>query len=188
MARAFSDLGYSVGNQRKAELLADKYYFDNNFDPVIEYCNSAQVFQDIPFSWPETWKHLDQAFPGSKFILTLRDDAEQWYQSVTRFHGKLFGQNGNTPTADDLRNADYVRKGFMYNTVKVHGTPEHDPYNKEIMIAHYERYNRDVIAYFSNRPDDLLIINVAEPGAYQHFVSFLGVQSSATDFPWENRT
>lgn len=186
--RAFRNLGYPVGNQRKAEILADKYYFKNDFGPLIDYCKGSQVFQDAPFSWPETWKHLDKAYPGSKFILTERDSAEQWYQSITRFHSKLFGQNGNLPTADDLRNADYVRKGYMYNIITLHGTTDDDPYNKDVMMAHYERHNREVKAYFADRPDDLLVINVSQPGAYQKFLSFLGITSTSTDFPWENRT
>lgn len=188
LKRAFSDLGFMVGNQRKAEWLFDKYYFEGNFQPIIKYCQSAEVFQDVPFSNPETYKYLDRAYPGSKFILTVRDDAEQWYRSITRFHAKNFGLNGRIPTVEDLKNATYVRKGFMYNTVRTHGTPDEDPYNKEIMIAHYEAHNRAVIEYFKNRPDDLFILNLAEPGAYQKFCDFLGVAPLYVEFPWENKT
>lgn len=188
LKRAFEDLGYPLGNQRKAELLTGNYYFKSNFQPIINYCKTAQVFQDVPFSYPETYKHLDAAYPGSKFILTVRDDAEQWYRSITRFHAKMFGKNGRVPTVEDLKSADYVYPGFMYNVVKVHGTPDNDPYNKDIMVAHYERYNRDVINYFKNRPDDLLIVNISEKGSYKKFVEFLGVDSPYDDFPWENKT
>lgn len=188
LKKAFQDLGYPVGDQYRAEILHMDHYFKDEFDPIIRYCKSAQVFQDVPFSAPETFKYLDKAYPGSKFILTVRDDAEQWYRSITRFHAKLFGKDGRVPTVDDLKSAIYIRKGAPYNTVRVHGTPDHDPYNKEIMIAHYEKHNRDVMEYFKDRPDDLLVINVSQPGAYQKFVDFLGVDSPYDDFPWENRT
>lgn len=122
LKKAFEDLGFPIGDQRTAELLADKYYFEKNFLPIIKYCQSAQVFQDAPFSWPETFKHLDQAYPGSKFILTVRDNADQWHQSITRFHSKRFG-NGHLPSADQLRNAKYINKGYMYKAVKQQGTP-----------------------------------------------------------------
>jgi hypothetical protein len=56
------------------------------------------------------------------------------------------------------------------------------------MVAHYERYNREVMEYFKDRTDDLLVINVGEGGAYQKFAQFLGVDSLFDDFPWENRT
>ncbi len=185
---AFEAFGYAVGNQRKAEVLTGKHYFEGNFQPIIDYCKSAQVFQDLPFSYPETYKQLDQAYLGSKFILTVRDSSEQWYQSITRFHAKLFGKNGCIPTAEDLKAAKYVWPGFMYNVIRVHGTTDEDPYNKGTMIAHYEQHNRQVKDYFKDRADDLLVINVAEQGAYQKFVEFIGVDSPYEDFPWENRT
>ncbi|WP_027962503.1 sulfotransferase [Halomonas halodenitrificans] len=185
---AFEALDYPMGNQRKAEVLTVNHYFAGNFQPIVDYCKSAQVFQDVPFSYPETYKHLDKAYPGSKFILTVRDSPEQWYNSITRFHAKMFGKDGRIPTAEDLRAAKYAWPGFMYNVVRVHGTTDEDPYNKDTMIAHYERYNREVVEHFKDRPEDLLVINVAEKGAYQKFVRFLGVNSPCDDFPWENRT
>lgn len=185
---AFEALGYPVGNQRKAEILTGKFYFDGNFQPILDYCKTAQVFQDVPFSYPETYKYLDKAYPGSKFILTVRDDAEQWYRSITRFHAKMFGKNGRIPTVEDLKSAQYVWPGFMYNVIRVHGTNDVSPYDKDIMISHYEKYNCEVIDYFKERPEDFLVINVAEQGAYQKFVDFLGVDSPFKDFPWKNKT
>lgn len=186
--KAFEDFGFKVGDQRAAEILTDKFYFSGEFKKIVEYCKTASVFQDIPFSYPETYKHLDKAYPGSKFILTVRDSSEQWYHSITRFHSKKFGRNGSLPTADDLKSAEYVRRGFMYNTVKIHGTSDEDPYNKEIMIAHYEKHNREVMEYFKDRPNDLLIINLAKKGAYREFCDFVGIEATSEDFPWENKT
>lgn len=42
--------------------------------------------------------------------------------------------------------------------------------------------------YFCDRPDDLLVINLADPDAYAKFIHFLGCGSSYTVFPWENKT
>lgn len=188
LKKAFEDLGFLVGNQRKAEILYDKYYFSNEFGPIIDYCKTAQVFQDAPFSCPDIFRHLDKSYPNSKFILTIRDDSEQWYKSITKFHAKKFGKGGRIPTAEDLKNAEYIRKGFMYNTVKLHKTPDSDPYNKDIMIGHYEKHNREVLEYFKDRPDDLLVINLSNPDDYERFVNFIGVESPYSEFPWENRT
>lgn len=188
LEKAFKDLGFCVGDQRIAEILYDRHYFKFQFEPIIEYCKTAQVFQDVPFSRSNTYKVLDDAFPGSKFILTVRDDAEQWYNSLTRFHAKMFGKDERIPTVDDLKEANYVRPGFMYNVIRAHGTPEGDPYNQEVMLNYYESYNQEVIDYFKDRPGHLLVINIAEKGAYQKFIDFLGVDTPYNDFPWENRT
>ena len=56
-----------------------------NFAPIIAFARTAQLFQDIPFALPFTFQALDQPFPGSKFILSVRRDAEEWYGSLTRF-------------------------------------------------------------------------------------------------------
>lgn len=188
LKKAFEDLGFITGNQREAEILYDKYYFNNEFDPVIDYCKTAQVFQDAPFSCPDTFKYLDKAYPGSKFILTVRDDAEQWYQSLIKFHIKLFGEGERIPTSEDLKNAEYVRKGFMYNMLKLYNTSDSDPYNKDILIAHYEKHNQEILNYFKDRPDDLLVLNVSKADDYKRFVKFIGVESPFSQFPWENKT
>lgn len=185
---AFKRLGYSVGNQRIAEILCDKYYFEDKFEPIIKYCRTAEVFQDVPFSYPKTYRYLDDYYPNSKFILTIRDSPEQWYNSLVKFHSKKFGKNGNVPTVEDLKNAVYIRKGFLYNTVKVHGTPDEDPYNKEIMMNHYKEYNESVINYFKDRLKDLLVINLGEKDSYQKFEDFLNIDSQYNDFPWVNKT
>ena len=159
-----------------------------NFDAIIKYCESAQVFQDFPFSMPNTFKHLDKAYPNSKFILSIRDNPEQWYNSLIKFHSKLFG-NGKVPTKEDLMNVKYVFKGWMWKFNRLFdGLPENDPYNKEILMNHYQKYNEEVIKYFKDRPNDLLIINLSDKNAYKKFCSFLDISSPFNDFPWENKT
>jgi hypothetical protein len=111
--KAFEELGFVVGYQREAELLMEDY-FEEDYERIIKYCKKAEVFQDVPFSFPDTYKILDKEFPNSKFILTVRDSSDQWYTSITKFHAKLFG-NGNIPTWEDLKNAEYIYKGWIYN-------------------------------------------------------------------------
>src|SRR5688572_6677173 len=101
LQKAFADLGYSVNNQDVAErLLPD--VASGNFQNIIDYCESAEFFQDVPFSLPKVYLELDKAFPESKFILSIRNDADQWYHSLTTSHSRIFG-NGKVPTCEDLR-------------------------------------------------------------------------------------
>lgn len=187
LKRAFMDLGFIVGDQRTAERLLP-YYTAKNYEPIYRYCRSAQVFQDIPFSLPNTYKHLSSKFPNSKFILTVRDSPEQWYQSVTKFHSKLFG-GGEIPTREYLINADYAYKGFMWEAQKAIGNiPNNEPYDKEALIESYRVYNVGVLKFFENRKEDLLVINLSEKKSYQKFIDFLDVPSEHLDFPWENKT
>jgi Sulfotransferase domain len=184
----FQQLGYKVGNQREAELLWREYW-QADFDSITKYCKTAEVFQDVPFSYPNTYKYLDKVFPNSKFILSIRDNPEQWYKSITGFHSKLFG-SGKVPTVDDLKNAEYVCKGWMWeNMSKLYGLSENDnPYDEQKLKAHYVKYNQEIQEYFSSRKEDLLVINLSEQGAYQKFCDFIDVKSDKKDFPWENKT
>lgn len=187
LAKAFSDLGYIVGDQREAERL-QRYYLKGDFDPIIKYCRKAQVFQDYPFSHPRTYKYLDKAYPGSKFILTIRDTPQQWYNSVVRFHSKIFG-NGQIPNAGILKRSTYVYKGWIWNNfLDMYQVTEDDPYNKEKLINSYVKHNNEIIEYFINRPDDFIIINLSDPGSYQRLMEFLHIESPYERFPWENKT
>jgi hypothetical protein len=185
---AMDELGFVVGHQRIAEQLI-KDWAKRDFSSIISYCKTAQFFQDVPFSKPYTYVVLDHEFPGSKFILTVRDSPEQWYNSLTKFHAKLWGKNGRIPTKEDLQNATYRYKGRPWETRNwVYDVPSEDPYNKEILIKHYQDYNNSVKEYFRHRPDDLLVLNVAGKGAYQKLCDFLVVESDREEFPWKNKT
>ena len=105
---ALSDLGYRVGDQRQAEKLIE-HWRDRDFGPIIEYCRSAEAFQDVPFSLPFTYVALDQAFPGSKFILSVRDP-DDWYESYIRHQKQVVGTN-DVSTPEELKAHPYVWEG-----------------------------------------------------------------------------
>ena len=189
MARALAELGYRVAPQRYAELLSDDCYLRGRFGPIVSYCEYYSAFQDIPFSWPGTYQVMDEAFPNARFILTVRDTPEQWYDSVVRFQSKRFGISGRIPAADDLRASEYVRPGFVFRSKGVWGLGESDFYDRDALIGSYVEYRDEVERYFERRSDKLLKVNVARPEDYRRLCGFLGrdpVRSHG--FPWENRT
>ena len=188
LAFAMEQLGYQIGIQKTAE----KFFYDwsqRNFKRLIRYCRTAEFFQDVPFSLPYTYIALDQAYPKSKFILTIRDSSEQWYQSITNFHAKLWGLNGRIPTKKDLQNATYIYKGRPWDGIRyVYNTPDDDPYQKDQLIKFYENHNNSILKYFENRKNDLLVLNVADPYSYEKLGNFLGKKIENKSFPWLNKT
>jgi hypothetical protein len=187
MAKTLNDLGYIVGSQRLAELLLDDWG-NRDFRSLINYCYTAQAFQDIPFSLPYSFQALDGYFPNSKFILTVRDYSEQWYNSLTQFHAKFFGK-GKIPTINELKEADYIYPGYIYKLFTwTFNTPEEDPYNKNMLISNYEIYNAVVQDYFKFRPEVFLMINLSESDSYQKLCKFLGKPYHNETFPHENKT
>ncbi|SDS69317.1 hypothetical protein SAMN04515667_2755 [Formosa sp. Hel1_31_208] len=181
-------MGYTKGNQVKGELLL-KSWHQRDFKTIIAFCKKAQAFQDIPFSLPYTYQHLDLAFPNAKFILTERDSTEQWYESLTRFHSKLWADGKRIPTATDLKNTPYREQGFAYSFAKnVYGTPDDNIYDENVLKAFYEQYNATVKNYFKSRPEKLVVINVSNAKDYGKLCTFLNQPPIGDDFPWMNKT
>ncbi|MFC1761263.1 sulfotransferase [Planctomycetota bacterium] len=187
IAKALKELDFIVAEQGPAELLIHDWA-RRDFRRIIRFCHTAQAFQDIPFSLPYTFQALDMRFPGSKFILTVRDSPEQWYASLTRFHAKLFG-SGEIPSCNDLKKAQYRYAGWMYEAFHaIYGTPDANLYDKMTLINQYNTHNQSVIEYFRQRPNDLLVLNISQQGVYQRFCEFLDKPCLHESFPWENKT
>ena len=176
-------LGYQVGHQQAAERLL-REYVDRDFEPIIEYCKTANAFQDFPFSYPETFKHLDRAYPDSKFILSIRNSPEEWYDSLLRYNTKVLKE----VTADAMKAFPYIWKGWLWeHHVAIYNVTETDTHNREELIRTYNEYNTSVIEYFKGR-DNLLVLNLGERDSYQKFLTFLDIESPYTEFLHWNRT
>jgi len=186
LEKALRDLGYIVGDQATAELLIHDYA-RRDFRSIVEYCRTAEAFQDIPFSLPYTYQIVDYAFPGSKFILSVRDDEDEWYRSMIRFQQKRLGIQGRI-TKEDLLKDPYRYEGFIWEVNRIlYYTPEDDPYSERVVKEHYLRHNEDVTKYFEFR-NDLLVVNLKETGSYHRFCAFLEVEPVYAEFPWLNRS
>jgi len=187
LAHAFCELGYTLGEQADAELLLSDWAC-RDFKRIIEYCSRADAFQDIPFALNDTYQVLDAAFPRSKFILTVRDSSQEWFNSLVQFHSKKFAsRKGMLPTEADLQCAEYRYKGFLFDAHRlVYGKV--DMYDREYYMADYEQHNACVMNYFRNRPNDLLLLNVKEKDAYGKLCVFLGKPVVNKPLPWKNKT
>jgi hypothetical protein len=183
--QVFRSLGLKVGNQAKAELLLHDWA-RRDFRRIIRYCRWAEAFQDVPFSYPDTFRTVDAAYPGSKFILTVRGSADEWYDSLVRFHTRLIGRN-RLPTAEDLRAYGYRYPGFLWEAQKLrYGVDETTLYDRALYTRCYEDHNRAVIEYFKDRPADLLVLNVAAPDAIEKLFDFLGYAYAGQSMPHAN--
>ena len=186
LKHTFEDMGYLVGDQHRAERLI-KEYQSSNFDPIIDYCTSARVFQDTPFSLPNTWKNLESVYPDAKFILTVRDHAEQWFGSLVAY--KCLKFDGQLPNVHQLKNSVYNWKGWYWDVhVAQHGPDESDIWNPGMWMSLYEQHNQDVINHFKNQPGRLLVLNLKDADAFEQFTRFLAIKTSLTGFPHLNRS
>jgi hypothetical protein len=179
-------MGYKVAPQHEGELLLDDWA-RGNMEPIIKIAqDDFNFFQDIPFSLPATFKSIHQALPNSQFILTVRDDEDQWYNSVVRFHSRLIGK-GNHPSAADLQNFDYLEPGWMWKAQQlIYGVSAEDPYQPVKLKAFYRKHVEDVRNYFSDHSEQFLELNLGDDHAAQRLSNF--IQQPIAEIPWENKS
>tara|TARA_R110002124_G_scaffold287089_1_gene470304 strand:+ start:81670 stop:82302 length:633 start_codon:yes stop_codon:yes gene_type:complete len=186
--KVLKEFDYKMGDQARGELLVEKWY-QRDFKSIVDFCKSAEAFQDIPFSLPYTYIFLDHYFKNAKFILTERDDPNQWYRSITKFHSKLWADGIYPPTVDELKKAEYRYKGYAYDINQfMFNTNQNDPYNEDVLIKYYLNHNYAVKEYFRSQPGKLIVLNVSNDDDYMRLASFLGKSPLRNSFPWENKT
>jgi hypothetical protein len=189
MEYLLQQFGFTLGNQAVAEILSEDWTVHKRTDRIIPFCHTADAFQDAPFGYPGLFAELDKAFPDSKFLLTVRNSSDEWFESLVRFHTKKFSSDPDRPpNEEDLANALYRFKGFMLRQTKNRGYLEGGLYNPVTYKECYQTHNKQVEEYFSQRPNDFLKINVGVKEDFQRLCDFLHVKTNITGFPWKNRT
>jgi hypothetical protein len=105
------------------------------------------AFCDLPFTI--LYQQLDKAYPGSKFILTVRPEHE-WLRSVERHWDAAIN-----PYRKDWDIAPFTHKMHQL----VYGQKHFD---RAVFAARYHRHNAEVWQYFKDRPGDLLTLHIGD--------------------------
>lgn len=159
LREALKILGYKVKDCSPRTLFP---ILRKDWKKVLRILDGYDAAEDTP--WYIIYKELDKLKPGSKFILTVRDE-ESWYNSVSRHIG-------------DLRSAEHE---WIYGRGK--GLPKDD---KENTLAVYTQHNLDVIHYFSDRKEDLLVVDFTQGDGWEKLCAFLDKPIPKVPFPHAN--
>lgn len=158
--KALRSLGYRTVSFRPDLMEA---LGEGRSDLAISVAKKFDAVEDWP--WPLLYKELDQAFPGSKFVLTTRADASIWFDSLCK-HARRVG-----PTA-------FRRIAYGYT----------DPWeNRDHHIKIYEDHIKSVTEYFGNRPQQLLTVCWEKGDGWSELCYFLGLKVPNLPFPHENK-
>lgn len=121
---------------------------------------------------------LDRAWPGSRFILTVRDKAS-WLRSVEdHWEVILAKRRANDPSFRAF--CDFIN-ACVYGCIE---------FNAERFSYAYDTHVRHVQEYFAQRPDDLLVLDIcAGRAGWDDLCRFLGTAVPADKpFPHEYRS
>jgi len=160
LREALKILGYKVKDTSSRPLIP---ILKGDYHKVLKMIRNFDAVEDTP--WYMIYKELDKRIPGSKFILTIRDE-ESWYKSVSRHIGLL-------------RNPSHE---WIYGRGK--GLPMQD---KENTIQVYQKHCREVMEYFKDRPGDLLVVDFTQGDGWEKLCGFLKIPIPEIPFPHANQ-
>lgn len=157
LGKALEIMGFNHSNSDREYLL--RCLGNSNLKPIFKYADRYDSFEDWP--WPMLYKEMEQHYPNSRFILTLRSDEQVWLQSVVK-HAKWVG-----PT--------YGRALFFdYSTPLGH---------EQAYLDAYRRHVEEVREYFAQRPGKLLEICWEKGHGWHELCAFLEQPVPDTPFP-----
>ena len=123
---------------------------------------------------------LDRDFPNSKFILTIRekyawlDSSKRQFEVSKDDHKYIRNYNENwtvIPTS-------WIRRMNIYGCVS---------FDDDIYSHFYDTHYRNVLYYFKNRPQDLIIMDICEGDGWSKLCDFLSCEIPSLDFPNKNK-
>ena len=171
---AFEILGFKKKGW-SADVVRKFQESNNNYDVLYKVIDKYDAFEDGP--WHDCdFRKLDTKYPNSKFILLERDN-ESWIKSVER-HTNLKYQR-----AKDI----YAKNDLKKSTTDFWSIGWKSPQSfREKMINLKNKKYENIKSYFSNRPDDLLVMQITS--GWSELCPFLGVEIPKQKFPFENKT
>lgn len=157
-------LGY---NHQSRRLDLVKYLQKGDLSRIYSLARKKDSFEDWP--WIILFKELDEEFPQSKFILTVRDEKD-WLNS----YRNLLSNEGK-PT----RRINKIRR-FLYEL------PFPDVTDAQL-IERYREHNRNVLSYFSTKKNQLLVVNWGKGDGWEELCAFLNKETPDIELPHLNK-
>lgn len=120
------------------------------------------------------YQQFDQQYPGSKFVLTVRDK-DAWQRSCRNhwFNRPAFGH-----AEDPDQETHFLMRQLL--RAAVYGCYTYVP---ERFSWVYDRHVGEIMDYFKDRPEDLLVIDVCAGDGFEKLAPFMGVPVPAEPFP-----
>jgi len=159
LGRALEQLGYRVGGPFGVR---DPAIAETAWPEAHRRLAEVDAVQDNP--WPLLFREMDESFPASRFVLTVRPTDAWWASVLGHFGGR------STPMRE-----------------WIYGPAQGDPVGHEALYRErYERHNAEVAAWFADRPDALLVLHLTEGEGWPELCGFLGRPVPDEPFPRVN--
>ncbi|KKN92429.1 hypothetical protein LCGC14_0209200 [marine sediment metagenome] len=133
--------------------------------PILEEYDAITDIQTVPF-----YPQLDEEYPNSKFIFTVRD-IDSWLES-TKKHFK--GVEREERLVRDIKYSEvYWMRSAVYGTLV---------WDRSVFRQRYYTHHTAVMDYFEGR-DNLLVLDICAGDGWNKLCPFLGVDTPNSRFP-----
>lgn len=146
--------------------------------PQLEHFDGLTDITVAPY-----FEDLDALYPGAKFVLTVRDEAGWLKSCKNHWTGRDAFEKGPSegPEAEEHRIHMEIRR---FLRAAVYAGYEYEPTR---FARAYKRHVAEVQRYFADRPNDLLVLNIAAGEGYEKLAPFLGVAVPPSPFPHKGK-
>jgi len=163
MCAALEVLGFKTSHWIHHEELT-AYIKQGRFDfPMLQEYDAVG---DLPI--PVVFRELDQHYPGSKFILTVRD-TDRWIHSL---ENRRWWKDREHPI--EMGEEEQMFYGFEF-------------FDRQRCKEVYDAHNETVREYFKDRPGDLLEFRMGSDTGWELLSRFLDRPVPREPFPHANR-
>jgi Sulfotransferase domain/N-terminal domain of galactosyltransferase len=138
--------------------------------PTLE---GFEALSDLPI--PVLYRKLDTAYPGAKFVLTIRNE-QKWLNSIRR----------HFMPEHNVWRAGWDKDAFSHRAHHLaYGRCDFD---ETTFLTRYRQHNAEIQEYFRWRPNDLLVLNLDKNTGWQKLCNFLDKPIPSGAFPWKNKS
>ena len=186
IAELFRKNGFLVANQKIGEIIYDKLGENICKKKLFEYIQTADLFQDVPFSTSDYYKDIFKKYPNEYYILSLRKSEDTWYKSQKNsFMTYLNFPNGNKNIINAINLFFYNRKGWPWNRIRDCGGTKKNPIIKKNFIKQYVDRNQSIRKFFNNYHGFFEVV-IDDRHSQKKLINFLKLNKSIS-FPFENK-
>lgn len=146
-----------------------RFYTDHDGKARVDWADFDAYDALTDESAALVYREADRRYPGSKFILTVRD-VESWLRSRENISNVMRESWAHNPAVAVLHEALY-------------GLPRFD---NHVYAEAYRRHNEAVRRYFADRPQDLLVMDICGGDGWESLCPFLGKPIPGESFPRAN--
>jgi hypothetical protein len=133
--------------------------------PILEEYDALTDVQPVPF-----FRQLDEEYPNSRFILTVRE-IDAWLES-TKKHFR--GVDREDRTIRDIKYSEaHALRAAVFGTLG---------WDRDVFRRRYYEHQAAVMEYFKDR-DNLLVLDICDGDAWEELCPFLEIPIPKHRFP-----